>query len=84
MGSRTRYLPWLVCAAIAGVGIPAFAYGDSSAPPLTASFTVVDFGFEDPDGNSDVTIAPGGTVSFAYPDGISFHNVSSSPTTAPI
>jgi len=45
VGLRTRYLPWVICAATAAVGIPAFAYGDaslsSSAPEADGAITVV-------------------------------------------
>ena len=80
MGLRRRYLPWLVCTAVAAVGIPAFAYGDpasrgsdSQAPGF---IDAVDFEFVNPaTPGSDVTIDAGETVTFGYPSGSSFHNV---------
>jgi hypothetical protein len=78
VGLRTRYLPCLACAAVVAVAIPTFAFGDA-APPLTGSIKAVDFGFQNlADTSSDsVTIAAGGTVTFSYSSGSSFHNVAS-------
>ena len=42
---------------------------------MAASFTAVDFAFRAATGGNSVTIAPGGTVMFAYPGGMSVHNV---------
>ena len=42
---------------------------------MAASFTAVDFAFNAATGGNSATIAPGGTVMFAYPGGMSVHNV---------
>src|SRR5262249_11903801 len=44
-------------------------------PPPTGTIFAIDFGFEGPTGDATVTIAAGGTVTFAYPNGGSFHNI---------
>ena len=66
---------WALCAIAAAIAIHSLAWGDS--PPLTASLYAYDFGFQDApgSGNSTVTIAPGGTIEFSYPEGSSSHNV---------
>lgn len=55
-------------------------------PPSTASFTAVDYAWNVTGTNqASVTIATGGTVTFGYPTGASFHNVDfSTPPAAPI
>ena len=80
MGLNTRYLPWLACAAAAAIGIPAFAYGDPAArgsdSQAPGTINAVDFAFENPaNGESEVTINAGETVTFAYPTGGNVHNV---------
>ena len=45
MGLRKRYLPWLACAAVAAVGVPALASGESAR---SGTIIVVDFAFENP------------------------------------
>ena len=57
------------CAALS----PALAYSDVAAD---GSFKAVDFGWvADGGSGNELTIAPGETVTFAYPTGASFHNV---------
>ena len=63
MERRRRYLPWLVCAVVAMVAVPALALGQEAGAPMTASVVVTDYAFQD----AAVTIAAGGTVSFSYP-----------------
>src|SRR5262249_35713130 len=87
LGLRKTYLPWLACAVIAAVGIPALAWGNADAPVSHAdaangSFLVYDNGFYDASGTNQadttVNITPGSTVTFSYPgDGnnSSSHNV---------
>jgi plastocyanin len=52
-----------------------------AAAPDTASITAKDFSWDNGSGESTVTIAMGGTVSFGYPSGSSFHNVDFSSAT---
>src|SRR4051794_22576073 len=81
MGLSRKYLPWLACAAIATVSVPAFASGSPSAAEPLANGSVItyDFGFMDGSQASQednvVNITPGGTVTFSYPSGSSVHNV---------
>jgi plastocyanin len=74
MRLRARRLALVVVAAAGASSLPQLARGDTP-PPTTGSFTAVDFRFEAGGGGSSVTIAQGGTVSFAYPTGRSTHNV---------
>jgi plastocyanin len=74
MRFRKKYLPWLACAAIATVSVPAFASGSAAPGPAVAedgAFTVFDFGFYDTaSGNqldNTVNITPGARVTFTYP-----------------
>src|SRR6188768_2231424 len=68
-----RYLPWLACAAVGAVVIPAIASGEQRVP---GTIRVVDFGFTNPaTGETGVTINAGETVTFSYPEGFSAHNV---------
>ena len=74
MGFSRKYLPWMACAAIAATVLPALAWGQD--PPSSASIVVTDYAFRDAAGtDSTVEIAPGGTVHFSYPTGMSRHNV---------
>ena len=74
MGFSRKYLPWMACAAIAATVLPALAWGQD--PPSSASIVVTDYAFRDAAGtDSTVEIAPGGTVHFSYPSGMSRHNV---------
>jgi plastocyanin len=59
----------VIIAAAAAALSPALAYG------ADAGFTAVDFGWVADGGGNELTIAPGETVTFAYPAGQSFHNV---------
>lgn len=49
--------------------------GTGAAAQLAGTVTVADFEFQGDDGTSTATIATGGTVTFSYPTGASFHNV---------
>src|SRR6478609_8846701 len=81
---RKSVLPWLACALIAVIVIPALAWGAPARDPRPANggFIVGDNFYRDvnasaPDDNS-VTINPGETVTFTYPDvpaNDSVHNV---------
>ncbi len=74
VGLRKRYLPWLACAVVAAVGVPALASGAPQRAPGTIN--AYDFGFNNPaTGDSTVTINAGETVSFSYPTGGNAHNV---------
>jgi plastocyanin len=58
----------------------AFAVASAGADaPMSASITAKDFQWDNGNGGTDVTIAPGGTVSFGYPSGGYAHNVTFSP-----
>lgn len=73
----------LVAGAIAAVSVPALAPGDA-APPATGSFTAQDIAWDATGTTSHVvTIAVGGTVTFGYPSGVSFHNADFSDGPAP-
>src|ERR1041384_7127510 len=67
---RKQYLPWLVCAVMFVVGVPALASGEGPArPPADAAFDVHDNSFDDAaggPGDHTVTIPTGGTVTFTY------------------
>src|SRR4051812_1002101 len=74
---RKTFLPWLACAVIAVVVIPALAWGAPArdgSPTVDAAFTTRDTAFQDvangssPDDN-EVTITVGGTVTFTSPYG---------------
>src|SRR4051812_45014704 len=85
-----KYVPWLACAAVATVGVPAFASGNAqrSAVPVTdGAFTAFDFGFMDTaSGNqtdNTVNITPGGRVTISYPTGDNVHNADFSNGPAP-
>jgi PKD repeat protein len=86
LGLRKRHLPWLACAILALIAIPALASAKgkrAAPPPSNATIVPYDFGFRDATkSKSDptattVTIAPGGRVDFNYPngDGANQHNV---------
>jgi plastocyanin len=62
---------------VAAAVAPGYAYAETTALASTASINAIDFKFQDPanPGQSTVTIAAGGTVTFAYPSGSSRHNV---------
>ncbi|HEX6022931.1 MAG TPA: hypothetical protein VFZ00_13105, partial [Solirubrobacter sp.] len=63
----------MACAAVAAVGVPALASGESRAPGFIEAR---DFEFVNPaTGETTVTILAGETVTFSYPDGGNFHNV---------
>jgi plastocyanin len=68
---RKSVLPWLACALIAVIVVPALAWGASAGDPrpvADASFHTGDNFFQDDAGgvgDNTVTIAPGQTVSFA-------------------
>lgn len=67
------YVPLAGALGVLAGAIPTLAAGDS--PPSTASFTAVDYAWEANGGpGTQATIAPGGTVSFSYPSGMTFHN----------
>ena len=64
---RNQYLPWMVCAAIAGVATPALASGSESRS-ANAYVDTHDNYFKDlVDGDTRVDIAPGETVYFRSP-----------------
>jgi plastocyanin len=70
---RSKWLPWLACAAVAAVGFPALAHGESESaadPPATASFSLDDNGFWDAGqadhADTEVDVATGGTVTWSY------------------
>lgn len=64
----------LIAVVAAGVALgPALAY---SKAPAEGSFTAVDFAWRaNATSATSLTIAPGGTVTFGYPEGSSFHNL---------
>ena len=69
----TRWIGLAIAAAVV-IAVPAFASGQPERAP--GSIVAVDFGFQNPaDGSPLVTIQPGETVTFSYPEGSSFHNV---------
>src|SRR3954453_8448103 len=75
---RRKYLPWVACAVLATIAVPAIAHG-AGDDPATAAIVVTDGGFRgasssDPADNS-VTVVPGGKVTFSYPSGNGMHNV---------
>src|SRR4051794_6137756 len=87
LGLRKKYLPWLACAAMAGIGVPAIASASgepgSGATAAPGQIQAFDFGFNNPaTDDSTVTINAGETVTFSYPSGGNFHNVdfSTAPT----
>jgi len=64
---RNQYLPWMVCAAIAGVGAPAIASG-SETRSANATVETHDNVFKDlADGNTVAEIVTGETVYFVSP-----------------
>jgi plastocyanin len=68
------YLAALVAGGVLAVGVAAVGPVDAAAP--TGTITAFDNGFEDPGtGASSTTITAGGTVTFSYPGGATFHNV---------
>ena len=71
--SRSMRKVLITAAAAAAALSPALAYSDVAAD---GSFKAVDFGWvADGGSGNELTIAPGETVTFAYPTGASFHNV---------
>src|SRR3954469_5586321 len=77
LGRRT-YLPWLACAVLAAITVPAIARG-AGDDPAAAEMVVTDGGFRDASGSdpadNSVRIVPGGKVTFSYPSGNGMHNV---------
>jgi plastocyanin len=73
-----RHWPWLACLVVAAAGVvPALARGEGTSSADASIVAVDPYEFRDggqPNDNT-VEIAPGGTVSFAYPSGGSVHNV---------
>jgi plastocyanin len=68
-----QHLPWVVCAVMFVVGVPALASGEERAPaPADAAMTVHDNYFQDAStpgtADHDVSITTGGKVTFAYGD----------------
>src|SRR3954470_24582547 len=82
---RKSFLPWLVCAVIAAVGVPTLAWGEAgdsrAEAPVDAAFVTGDNFFQDTaggSGDSSVTITPGGKVTFTSPvsaENTAVHNV---------
>src|SRR3954471_2372073 len=73
---RKSFLPWLACAIIAVVVVPALAWGapardgQSTAPEANQAFVTSDNSFRDvtgAPGDNEVTINPGDTVTFTSP-----------------
>jgi plastocyanin len=65
----------LAAGAAAGVAVPQLA-SVGAAPPATASIQAVDYGWQDPATMENTTnVAAGGTVTFSYPTGGSFHGL---------
>jgi plastocyanin len=85
---KKQYLPWLVCAVMFVVGVPALASGSEPAP-IDAAFDVHDNTFDDAAGgpnDHDVTITAGGKVTFTYavePGNNAVHNADFSTGPAP-
>ena len=71
VGVRKLYLILAGLLGVASAVVPSLAAGD---PAASASFTAVDYSWNAGGGGHQVTIAPGGTVSFGYPSGVSQHN----------
>ena len=70
---RAPHMRWLLAAGIGGLLIGAPAHGQG-AP--AAAIVASDFAFKTAAGaTANVTVAPGSTVSFAYPSGDEMHNV---------
>ena len=70
---RLLYLPLAGALGVLAGAIPTLAAGDS--PPNSASFTAIDFAWEANGApGTQAAIAPGGSVSFSYPSGMSSHN----------
>jgi plastocyanin len=95
---RSRF-SWALIAAGLGAALAVLpTLSARAAEPASASFIAVDFAWQANGGSGNqATIAPGGTVTFAYPAGNSMHNVSfgsgpqpsscmlnGAPTTAPL
>jgi plastocyanin len=87
---RKQYLPWVLCALLVAIGVPALASGEERGPvPVDAAFSVHDNSFDDAAGGADdhaVSITTGGKVLFQYAaDGTngSVHNVDFSSGPAP-
>jgi hypothetical protein len=74
---RRSVLPWLVSAVIVAVCVPAFAWGRPEAEPdPAAAFVVGDNFYANADGTgTSATVPAGSTVSFSYPEGFQFHDV---------
>ncbi len=74
MGPRMKLA---VCAAVAVAAVGATTHAYGAGPQAEAEFTAADDlnWHSSVDGSNTVTIDPGGTVTFSYPDGASFHNV---------
>ena len=71
-----KLLPWMACALVALVALPALAAGGSRA--VDGAFVTWDNGFNEvgqPETDTTVNITPGGRVTFSYPEGGSVHNV---------
>src|SRR5690242_9775088 len=80
---RKSFLPWLACAVLAAVVVPALAWGQPAqdARAANAAFSIGDNYYEDAAGSgiedNSVTINPGEKVTFNYTgdDGSGPHNV---------
>src|SRR4051794_21380975 len=83
LGLRKRYragVKLLLSALVASASASTSAGARADAPPLSAGFTATDVTaanhqwFVTGTTSNTATIAPGGTVTFAYPVGTSLHN----------
>src|SRR5687768_7322534 len=94
-GMTKRYLPWLACAVIAAIGVPALAWGESETREVDALVTMGDNFFQDDDGllsndapyTNVVNITPGGRVNFksiAGANNTGAHNVAVDGATSAI
>jgi hypothetical protein len=73
----TRGMRGLMLAAACGAlaGGPALAFAQQPDPPKFTAYDTMPPVWRAGDGTTSVTIAPGGSVTFTYPSGSSFHNV---------
>ena len=90
MSLRKQYLPWMACALMLVIGVPALASGEERAvTPVDAAFNVRDNSFDDVAGGTEdhtVSITTGGKVTFSFPiNGVnsSVHNADFSGGPAP-
>ena len=73
---RSGQLALYLAALAAGAGLAVAVASAGADEPTTASITAKDpYNFDNGSGGSSVSIAKGGTVTFSYPSGASFHNV---------